>query len=178
MSKPLSPEEKKAKAGLRREGREAAIQFLYQIETPGDHSPLPDGDFWRLRTGTPDPEDPSSPPPQPATAPKAKAFAEALVQGVLAHREEIDQCIVQFARNYELQRIAAVDRNILRLAVYEMLHNPKVPLVVAINEAIEIAKKFGSEESGRFVNGILDQIRTHVAQPARDRDRAAETPKI
>lgn len=158
---------KSEKAGLRREAREAAVQFLYQLDTPGSHPDTPDGDFWKLRSGSHDPDDPKSTAPPAPLPQKARTFSETLIQGVQQHRETLDEHIVRFTRNYQLGRIAAVDRNILRLAVYEMLHTPKVPLVVAINEAIEIAKKFGSEESGRFVNGILDQIRTQVAQPAR-----------
>ena len=73
----------------------------------------------------------------------------------------------KFAANYELHRIATVDRNILRVAIYEMLYGEDVPPVVCINEAIEIAKKFGSEESGRFVNGILDRVKDETARPLR-----------
>jgi N utilization substance protein B len=166
---------KSEKAGLRREAREAAVQFLYQLDTPGTHPSTPGADFWKLRSGTHDPDDPKSPLPPAPLPQKARTFSENLILGVQLHREALDACIGRFTRNYELSRIAAVDRNILRLAVYEMLHTPKVPLVVAINEAIEIAKKFGSEESGRFVNGILDQIRTQVAQAARKAAAASQT---
>jgi N utilization substance protein B len=166
-SRPTSARAKSGKPGLRREGREAAIQFLFQLDSHGPDESAPDSDFWRLRAGTVDPEEPDAVTPPPPTAPKAKTFAEQLVHGVLSHRVAIDALIVKFARNYELQRIAAVDRNILRLAIYEMMHNLDVPPVVAINEAIEIAKKYGSEESGRFVNGILDRIRAEESVPAR-----------
>jgi transcription antitermination protein NusB len=87
---------------------------------------------------------------------------------VAANLPEIDALIGKFAENYDLHRIAAVDRNILRLGIYEMLHSPDVPPVVTINEAIEIAKKFGSEESSRFVNGILDRVRAELNRPSRD----------
>lgn len=166
-SRPASPHTKSGKLGLRREGREAAVQFLFQLDAQGPEESTPDADFWRLRAGTVDPEEPDATAPLAPIAPKAKTFAEQLVHGVLSNRQTIDALIVTFARNYELQRIAAVDRNILRLAVYEMMHNLDVPPVVAINEAIEIAKKFGSEESGRFVNGILDKIRSEAAVPPR-----------
>ena len=73
----------------------------------------------------------------------------------------------QNAQNYELSRISVVDRNVLRIAIYEMFHCPETPPVVAINEAIEIAKKYSTEESGRFVNGVLDQIRATLNRPAR-----------
>lgn len=152
------------KKGLRRSAREAAVQFLYFWDIQADEDPLPDADFWRLRAGEYDPEESSDTRPTPLP-PKAKAFAETLIQGVISHRERVDETIVRYAKNYELHRIATVDRNILRLAVYEILHNSEVPPVVAINEAIEIAKTFGTEDSGRFVNGILDRI--HADLPKR-----------
>ena len=96
-----------------------------------------------------------------------REFCESLVRGVAAHQQEIDERIQAATANYELRRIATVDRNILRLAIYEMLHSEDVPPVVIINEAIEIAKRFGSDESGRFVNGILDRVRGELNRPAR-----------
>ena len=175
------PPEKPAlrpQAGLRREGREAAIQFLFHLDfqpptSPDSPSadivpcPVPDADFWKLRTGAEDPDELSPTPARAPIAPKARAFAESLVQGVWAHREELDELITRFSRNYRLSRLAAVDRNILRLAVYEILHNKEVPPVVAINEAIELAKEYGSEESGRFVNGLLDRIRAESPRAPR-----------
>ena len=88
----------------------------------------------------------------------------ALAEGVLANQTDIDERIRKYTANYDLHRIAAVDRNILRIAVYEMLFCRDVPPVVSINEAIEIAKRFGSEESGRFVNGVLATA-AHEARP-------------
>ncbi len=144
--------------GTRREGREAAIQYLYQLDlNERELSAVPD-DFWGLRS--------SSTNAKPS--PKLRVFAEQIVAGVTAHLEDIDGRIKQYAENYELHRIAAVDRNILRVAIYEMLFCPDVPPVVSINEAIEIAKRFGSEESGRFVNGILDRVRSELRRPARE----------
>ncbi len=165
-------------AGLRREGREAAIQFLFHLdfqppaptETPQDAQaagPIPDADFWKLRTGAEDPDELSPTPSRAPIAPKARAFAESLVQGVWTHREELDELITRFSKNYRLSRLAAVDRNILRLAVYEILYNKEVPPVVAINEAIELAKEYSSEESGRFVNGLLDRIRAESPRSPR-----------
>jgi N utilization substance protein B len=143
--------------GKRREGREAAVQFLYQIDLHGGEAPLEAGAFWQLRA-TPD--------AKPASE-KTRVFAEQLVAGVKAHAEEIDTLIKKFTANYELHRIAAVDRNILRVAIYEMLHSHEVAPVIAINEAIEIAKKFGTEKSGGFVNGILDRVKGELRRPAR-----------
>jgi N utilization substance protein B len=80
------------------------------------------------------------------------------VGGTKRRQGEIDGLIVQYTEHWDLERMAVVDRNILRLAVYELLDHEKVPPKVAINEAIEIAKKFGTRESGRFINGILDRV--------------------
>ena len=130
--------------GLRREGREAAIQILYSIDA-GNSDDFEEGRerFWSLHT---------------AKA-KVRARGEELAQQVMARLEEIDETISRSTANYQLERLSVVDRNILRLAVYEMLFDDEVPNPVAINEGIEIAKGFGTPESGRFVNGVLDRIR-------------------
>ncbi len=138
--------------GKRREGREAAVQFLYQRDLNSSEPAGTLEDFWRLR-------------PAP---PKTRDFGTELINGILAHQAEIDERIKSVTANYDLHRIAAVDRNVLRMGIYEMLFCPDVPPVVTINEAIEIAKAFGSEESGRFVNGILDRIRHGLTRPARE----------
>ena len=137
--------------GARREGREAAVQFLYQRDLNTGTNAETVEEFWALR---------------PATK-RVRDFGMAIAEGVLAHQADIDERIRQTASNYDLHRIAAVDRNILRMAIFEMLFCPEVPPVVSINEAIEIAKRFGSDESGRFVNGILDRIRGGLPRPAR-----------
>lgn len=87
-----------------------------------------------------------------------REFAESLVRGTWLKRESIDEMIAKHALNWELNRMAVVDRNILRMATYELLEFKDIPPKVTINEAIELAKKFGDEESGKFVNGILDKI--------------------
>jgi len=85
-----------------------------------------------------------------------RAFADHLLRGTLDHLEELDAQLVRQTAHWRLERLAAVDRNILRLAMFELLYDPETPPAVVIDEAIEIAKKFGAEESGRFVNGVLD----------------------
>ena len=137
--------------GKRRDGREAAVQYLFQrdLNSPDEKTSL--DDFWQLR---------------PATK-STRDFSDELIQGVLANQPAIDERIKKCVANYELNRIAAVDRNILRVSIYEMLFCNDVPPVVSINEAIEIAKRFGSDESGRFVNGVLDRIRHDLPRPAR-----------
>lgn len=104
---------------------------------------------------------------QPDTSDVVKKFAEELIRGAVAKRAEIDERIKQCAEHWELPRIAVVDRNILRLAIYEMLCRDDIPPIVSINEAVEIAKKFSTRESGAFVNGILDRVRGELPRPAR-----------
>jgi transcription antitermination protein NusB len=144
--------------GKRREGREAAVQFLYQLDANQEQPDALASHFWELRSAR----------GQQAGSGKMRAFAEELVTGVMSHREEIDDRIKKYAANYDLHRIAVVDRSILRLAIYEMLYCHDVPPVVSINEAIEIAKRYGSEESGRFVNGILDRVCSELGRSARE----------
>jgi N utilization substance protein B len=85
-------------------------------------------------------------------------FTESLTAGVKAHQAELDEMIAKVAENWRLDRMAAIDRNILRLGAYEMLHCPEVPAKVAINEALELAKRYSTAQSSRFVNGILDRV--------------------
>jgi N utilization substance protein B len=144
--------------GKRREGREAAVQFLFQIDISGEKPPGSTETFWTLRSG----------PGKAPVSEKTRTFTEQLVQGVTTHLEEVDGWIKKYTANYELSRLAVVDRNILRVAIYEMLHSLDVAPVVIINEAIEIAKKFGTDKSGGFVNGILDRIKEDLGRPARE----------
>ena len=130
-------------AGKRRKAREVALQFLYQLDLTGADDPSPhDEEFWARHPVDDD----------------TRAFGDALVRGVKTNQARIDHAISQFAEHWDLGRMAVVDRNILRLAVYELLYTADVPPKVAINEAIEIAKKFGTKESSRFINGLLDRI--------------------
>ena len=99
-----------------------------------------------------------------------RLFAEPLIRGALEHRDAIDENIKSHAKNWDFHRIAAVDRNIMRLAIYEMLHREDIPPVVSINEAVDIAKKFSTQDSGKFVNGILDKIRGELMRPAQNRE--------
>jgi N utilization substance protein B len=94
-------------------------------------------------------------------------YGKSLVTGTLQHREEIDRLIRQQAEHWRLERMPVVDRNILRLAVYEFLYETDVPKLVVLDEAIELAKRFGSEQSGRFVNGLLDGLLKQHEFPGR-----------
>ncbi|MBX6349884.1 MAG: transcription antitermination factor NusB [Clostridia bacterium] len=93
-----------------------------------------------------------------------RALAERIVEGVMAHRAEIDRHISLRSRDWRLERIAPVDRNILRIAVWELCHRPDVPAPVAIDEAVELAKTYGGQDSSRFVNGILGQLARALAE--------------
>jgi len=97
-----------------------------------------------------------------------REFAQPLIEGMVAHLPEIDERICRYCENYEFHRIAAVDRNVLRLAIYEMLYRDDIPPVVSINEAIELAKTFGGVDSGGFVNGILDRVKDDLKRPLRE----------
>lgn len=95
---------------------------------------------------------------------EVRSFAEHLVRGVARERERIDLAVAECAQNWRIERMAIVDRNVLRLAVYEILCETETPAAVAIDEAIEVAKRFGSEQSGGFINGVLDAIRRRAAE--------------
>jgi N utilization substance protein B len=88
-----------------------------------------------------------------------RSFAERLVHGVLAHRDFLDRVVRASAEHWRIERMAVVDRNVLRMGVYELVYETDTPPVVVIDEAIEVAKKFGSVESGSFINGVLDDVR-------------------
>ena len=107
-----------------------------------------------------------------------REFAQPLIDGMVAHLPEIDERIARYCENYDFDRISPVDRNVLRLAIYEMLHRDDIPPVVSINEAIELAKTFGGPDSGRFVNGILDRVKDDLSRPLREaaRRRAGRSP--
>ena len=97
---------------------------------------------------------------------RTREFTESLVRGVVEHRKELDAAIEKYAKNWKLSRMGAVDRNVMRLAMYELLHCPDIPPAVVINEAVDLAKYFSNTESGKFVNGILDRARRELRDDA------------
>jgi len=103
-------------------------------------------------------------PPSKPKSQDARAFAEALIRGVHEHRERIDETIRKVSHHWRLERMMRVDRNILRLATYELLEMSEIPRRVTLNEAIELAKRFGAEGSPGFVNGVLDRIATDIGK--------------
>jgi transcription antitermination factor NusB len=111
------------------------------------------------------PAPPSRPMPRSEEIQDAFVYAGRLVEGVEGHREAIDDRIRAQAENWRLERMPSVDRNILRLAIYEMWHQNDVPKLVVVDEAVELAKRFGSEQSGRFVNGVLDGLMKSEPMP-------------
>ena len=129
--------------GKRRKAREVALQALYQVDFHGGDTREQLARFW---------EDQHLPA-------EMLDFARLLVEGVAERREELDQLIDSHSDHWRIHRMSRVDRNVLRIAVFEFMATPDVPVKVCIDEAIEIGKKFGSTESGAFINGILDHIR-------------------
>jgi transcription antitermination protein NusB len=128
--------------------REWALQFLYQAEFAGPDRTEALERFWQHF--------------QTEGAPPA--YLRNLVEGVAGHLEELDAFILRFSEHWRLERMTIVDRNLLRLAIYELLYQPDIPPKVVINEAVEMAKRYGSEASGGFINGILDQVRLSVGR--------------
>ena len=126
---------------LRRKGRELALQVLYQWDVHRKTSGWLE-DFWE----------------QNKVHPEIRAFADDLVEGVVEHAAELDTLIGRYAENWTVHRMAITDRTVLRMAVFELLYLPDVPARVTLNEAIDIVRLFGDEQSGAFVNGILDRI--------------------
>jgi N utilization substance protein B len=163
-------------AGKRRTAREMAVQMLYQSDLGG--SPLPhifntfdlseylarEAAATEKRRKPPEPPEkttegqPTDPAGRRRRVEEAFQYAQVLVRGSVEHLEKIDELIRSQADNWRLERMPPVDRNILRLAIYEMLFEKETPKLVVLDEAIELAKKFGSEQSGRFVNGLLDGL--------------------
>ena len=162
--------------GKRREARERAVQFLFQHDlNPPEKLEEAFTAFWEHQraaaiAGEKGPATWGQPvelPPPSADEAAVRLFADPLIRGVLEHRDALDEVIRKHAKNWDLHRIAAVDRNILRLALYEMLHRDDIPPVVSINEAVDIAKKFSTQDSGKFVNGILDKVKGELMRPSR-----------
>jgi len=133
--------------GARRTGRERALQALYQLDMSGGTPQEALDAAW---------ESVSQEMPKPD--PNAVAFASELVLGVVTHLPEIDTLIEEHSHNWRLERMDRIDRNILRLAVFELRYRDDIPRKVTLNEAIELGKTFGSEASSAFINGLLDRI--------------------
>jgi transcription antitermination protein NusB len=136
--------------GARHSGREAALQMLFQIELSGASADDAIDLFWRSFDSDSDPD--------------GRLYADEAVRGVTASREELDREIVRASANWRIERMARVDRNVLRLGAWELLHRRDVPRAVVLDEAVEIAKAFGTDESSAFVNGVLNRIAEQIAR--------------
>ncbi len=138
----------------RRKSRESALQVLYQWDLTRQDTQKGLSHF-KEHFSSNEENDP---------------FLEQIVRGVLRHRKEIDQLIEQYSENWRLNRIAPIDHSILRIAIFELLYCDEIPPKVTLNEAVDLGKQYGSEDSGRFINGILDRILNEVVQKS---DRTA-----
>lgn len=145
--------------GGRTLGRELALQLLFSSDLrPSLRPDAPLDASGIVEIGLSDAEASS----------EVKTFARELVYGVREHRERIDGLLTAAAENWELSRLATVDRNILRLAVYEMLERDDIPTLVSIDQAIELGKRYSTAQSGSFINGILDRVRRDLGLTADD----------
>ena len=125
----------------RRHARQLALQLLFQREFHPTYGQWVE-EFWMNQQATPE----------------EKEFADRIVQGVLTHRSELDTSVNRYAREWTVDRMPMVDRNILRWGIYELLWEPEIPAKVTVNEAIELAKRFADDDAGKFINGILDHM--------------------
>ena len=135
----------------RHDARLWAVQFLFQRDFNDTDIEIALADFW----------------PERKAGAQARVFCEALIRGVELYRDEIDKLLRKYAEHWSLERMGAVDRNVMRVALFEMLFCKDIPPVVSINEAVDLAKELSGRESGKFVNGILDRARQDVDRPAR-----------
>jgi transcription antitermination factor NusB len=129
--------------------REFALQVLYQIDITRDSYLESLSDFWQAHI-------------EEVLQEQVKNFTSELVKGVVDNLEVIDVKINQYATNWQIRRMAVVDRNILRMSCYELMFRDDIPWKVSINEAIELAKKYSGPETGKFVNGVLDKIKLEI----------------
>jgi transcription antitermination factor NusB len=130
--------------------RECALKILYQVEMTRWSSEKTLASFWEQETEHPQ---------------DIRDFAAAMVEGICSNLTAVDEKVSEYATNWQLNRMAVIDRNILRMGVYELKFTSGIPPKVAINEAVELAKKYGDLESGKFVNGILDKIHKKEIAP-------------
>jgi transcription antitermination factor NusB len=134
----------------RTRGRELALQFLYQLDLVGPELIDEASEFLASQE----------------TDRETRAFALELIQGTQEHLPDLNRVIGEVAQNWDIARMAVIDRNVLRLATYELLHKSDIPPKVAINEAIELGKRYSTQNSGAFINGILDKIKSSHADAA------------
>lgn len=139
--------------GARHRGREAALQMLFQLEASGAEPEQVIALFWKNFEADPDGRD----------------YANAALRGFAEHAAEVDARITKASEHWRLQRMARVDRNVLRLATWELVYKGDVPRAVILDEAVELAKTFGTEDSKAFVNGVLSRVADEVGRADKDR---------
>ena len=137
--------------GSRRKGREAALRILYFMDVSGVSGTQAIKSYWGHLTGDEEPSDGAD-------------FANQLVRAYADHEEEVNEIIRTASHHWRLERMPIVDRNVLRVAIVELREMGDIPKRVTLNEAVELAKRFGSEGSGSFVNGVLDRIATELGK--------------
>jgi N utilization substance protein B len=173
----------------RRQAREWALQLLFQFDlNPVEKLEDAFEEFWQ-RQVTAQAEDQdtrasrtvltreaaeAADPDQPVS-PRIRAFTEKLVRGVVTHREPIDARLTEYVKNWPLHRMGGVERNVMRMAFFELFFDEETPPVVCINEAVDLAKYFSNAEAGRFVNGILDRAAREAKRPARRMEKSPVT---
>jgi len=148
--------QQKKKVNGRRETREWIIQFLFQLDFNPEPIDIALQDFWEEKT----------------PIAREKIYAEEIIKGVVQRKAELDEKLSEYATRWNSERMGAVDRTVMRVALFEMLYRDDVPPVVSINEAVHFAKDFSSFQSGRFVNGVLDRIRKEINRPARTTNKS------
>lgn len=139
--------------GARTSGREAALQMLFALEASGDEIERVISGYWRETPGDPEGRD----------------YADTVARGAAAELAAVDEAVRKASTNWRLERMARVDRNVLRLGAWELLRSRAVPRAVILDEAVELAKRFGSEDSGAFVNGVLDRVAANLGRVDKDR---------
>jgi N utilization substance protein B len=144
--------------GARTTAREAALQMLYAIEATGADLERAIADFWRELPGDAE----------------GRAYADELVRGAMTELSQVDEQIRRASQNWRVERMTRIDRNVLRLGAFELLFKKDIPRAVILDEAVELAKRFGTEESGAFVNGVLDRIADMAGR--KDEDEGAPKP--
>ncbi len=149
----------------RTQAREFALQILYQSDiSHGDAAELFE-DFWKEKADLVQSSEEKGPGPVLENDPEVRQYTERIVLGAIERLEAIDKIIEKFTEHWEMKRMGYIDRNILRLATYEILFMDDIPVKVAINEAVELAKRYGEDDSSKFVNGILDKIAKTETKP-------------
>jgi N utilization substance protein B len=144
--------------GARSTAREAVLQMLFALDSSGADVERIITDFWRETPGEPE----------------GRAYADELMRGIARELELTDERIRTASKNWRLERMTRVDRNVLRLGAFELANRPDVPRAVILDEAVEIAKRFGTIESGAFVNGVLDRIADDCGRIDRDRPNSSD----